>query len=348
MTKRIPMWSIVAGSIVGGIAFAGAAHAQSVANFYKGKDVTMYVGSGAGGGYDAYARVLSRHYGKYIPGHPSIVVKNMPGAAGLKATNYLYNVAPRDGSALLATFNTVILEPLYGLKKAQFDPRKMGWLGSIGKQTSTCITWHTSPVKTLAEAKKHQVLMGATAPNATPTIFPKLLNRFIGTKFKVVAGYSTKGLRLALERGEIQGICGLAWETHMAATPQWILDKKVNFLAQLVLDKSPHLPGVPMAINMIKNPRDKKVYELLVIPDEFGRPFVAPPGLPHDRLAALQTAFMETLKDKGYMADAKKTKQFIDPLTGAQIEALINRAYAYPKDIVAEAAVYAIGAKRKK
>ncbi len=243
MINRISTRAIVAGGIVGALALAGAAHAQSVASFYKGKDISMYVGSGAGGGYDAYARVFSRHYNNHIPGHPSIIVKNMPGAAGLKAQNYLYNVAPHDGLSLLATFNTVVLEPLYDLDKAKFDPRKMGWIGSIGKQTSTCISWHTSPVKTLADAQKTQILVGATAPNATPTIFPKLLNQFVGTKFKVVTGYSTKGLRLALERGEIQGICGLAWETHMAATPQWILDKKINFLAQFDSRKEPQPAG---------------------------------------------------------------------------------------------------------
>lgn len=347
MIKQNVTRTVLAAAVGGVLALAGTAHAQSVKKFYEGKDITMFIGSGAGGGYDAYARVLARHYTNHIPGNPSIVAKNMPGASGLKATNYIYNVAPHDGTAILATFNTVVFQPLYGLAKAKFDPRKLGWIGSIGKQTSTCATWHTSPVKTLEEAKKQQILVGATGANATVTIFPKLLNKYIGTKFKIVTGYSTKGLRLALERGEIQGICGLAWETHMAATPSWVLDHKLNFLAQLVLEKSPHLPNVPLAINMIKNPKEKQVWEMLVIPDEFGRPFVAPPGLPADRLAALRKAFMETLKDPAYIKDAKKTKQFIDPLTGEQIEDLIKRGYTYPKDIVARAAVYAVGKKKK-
>jgi tripartite-type tricarboxylate transporter receptor subunit TctC len=335
--------AITAILIVGTFAWAHAASAQSAADFYKRTEVSLYVGSGSGGGFDAYARTLARHYGRHIPGNPNIVVKNMPGASGLKAMNYLYSVAPRDGSALLASFNTVVLDPLYGKKGANFDPRELSWIGSIGKQTGTCITWHTVPVKTIEDAQKREVLVGATGADATPNIFPRLLNSMIGTKFKIIEGYSTSELRLAVERGEIEGICGIAWETHMASTPNWIIDHKVNFLLQLGLEKSAHLPGVPLAIDMIKNPDDRTVWELLVIPEEFGRPFVAPPKVPAAEIAALRTAFTETLKDPAYVADAKKTKQFIDPLSAEQIETLVKRAYAAPKEIVKRASAYAVG-----
>jgi hypothetical protein len=166
----------------------------------------------------------------------------------------------------------------------------------------------------------------------------------IGTKFEIVAGYSTPGLRLAVERGEVQGICGVAWETHMASVPDWIIDQKVNFLLQLGLQESAHLRGVPLAIDLIKDPDDRQVFELLGIPQEFGRPILAPPDVPAERLAALQTGFEETLQDKAYLADAERANQFVDPLSAKEIEALIERAYVAPKDIVARAAVYGAAA----
>jgi tripartite-type tricarboxylate transporter receptor subunit TctC len=327
-------------TIVAGLAIASSVQAQSVADFYARNPITLLVGSGVGGGFDAYARVMALHYGRHIPGNPTVVVKNMPGATGLVAINALSNTAPRDGSTLLASFNSVVLSALYGDANARFDPRKFGWIGSLGKQTGTCLTWHDTPVKTIEDARRREVIVGATGNGSTPVMFPKLLNAMIGTRFKIVAGYSTAGLRLAVERGEVQGICGVAWETHMASVPNWIIDHKVNFLLQLGLSESSHLPGVPLAIDLIKNPEDRQVFELLGIPQEFGRPYLAPPGVPPERLAALQKAFDELIHDNAYLADAERAKQFIDPLSAREIEALVERAYAAPKDIVARAAVY--------
>lgn len=342
MAHRFLTRATFAAAVTSGALFVNFANAQSVADFYRHTAITMYVASGAGGGFDAYARVFATHYGDHIPGHPAVIVKNMPGAIGLVAMNYLYNSSPRDGSALLASFNTVVLSRLYDDPNAKFDPRQMGWIGSIGKQTGTCLTWYNAPVKTIEQARTQEVLVGATGDGSTPTTFPKLLNAMIGTKFKVITGYTTPGMRLAVESGEIQGICGVAWETHMASVPNWILDRKVNFLLQLGLKESPHLPGVPLAIDLIKDPSDREVFELLGIPQEFGRPIVAPPGVPADRLAALRTAFDETVKDKDYLADADRAKQSVDALSAKEIESLIERAYAEPTHIVARAAVYAV------
>src|SRR5262245_7506712 len=239
------------------------AHAQSVGDFFRSSGITINVGSGVGGGFDAYARLMALHYGRHIPGNPSIVVKNVPGATGLVAMNSLYNAAPRDGSTILASFNTVVLSALYGDANARFDPRKSGWIGSIGKQTATCLTWHTVPIKTVEDARTHEVIVGATGFGSTPVMFPKLLNFMIGIKFKIGSGYSTPGMRLAVERGEIHGICGVAWETHMASVPHWIIDHKVNFLLQLGLKESVHLRGVPLAIDLIQNQEDRQVFELL-------------------------------------------------------------------------------------
>jgi tripartite-type tricarboxylate transporter receptor subunit TctC len=319
---------------------SGTLIADEVADFYKKTPISIYVASGPGGGFDAYARVLAVHLGRHIPGTPSIVIKNMPGATGLVAMNYLYNSAPRDGSAILASFNTAILSHLYGDASAKFDPRNMEWLGSIGKLTGTCLTWHTSPVKTIEDAKRQESLMGATGDGSTPVMFPRLLNAMAGTKFKVISGYSTPGMRLAVESGEVEGICGVAWETHMASVPSWILDKKVNFLTQLGLSESSHLKGVPLALDMIKNATDRDIYKLLAIPQEFGRPFLLPPKVDPERLLALQKAFSETLQDPAYRADAQRAGQFIDALTPAESRALVSQAYAAPSGILAKAAEY--------
>jgi tripartite-type tricarboxylate transporter receptor subunit TctC len=340
MSRRLVAAGMIAAGVAAAASSTGAAQAQAIADFYARNGLTLIVASGAGGGFDAYARVLARYYGRHLPGNPSIVVKNMPGATGLVAMNSLYHAAPRDGSTILAAFNTVVLSALYGDANAKFDPRDFGWIGSIGKQTGTCMTWRDTPVKTIEDARAQEVLVGATGYGSTPVTFPKLLNATLDTKFKIVPGYSTPGLRLAVERGEIQGICGIAWETIMSTTAYWVSDNKVNFLLQLGLTESPHLRGVPLAIDLIHNPDDRQVFELLGVTQEFGRPFLAPPGLPAERLAALQSAFQATMADQDYLADAARANQFVDPLSGKDIDGLIARAYAVPKGVVERAAVY--------
>ena len=327
-----------------GLCGAACAHAaDAIADFYSKNPLSIFVASGPGGGFDAYARVLALHLRRHVPGSPNIIIRNMPGATGLVAMNYIYNSGPKDGSAIVASFNTAVLAPLFGDQNAKFDPREMDWLGSIGKQTGACLTWRTAPIKSLADAQRMETLVGATGEGAAPVMFPKLLNAMIGTKFKIITGYSTPGLRLAVENQEIHGICGIAWETHMASVPNWILDKKVEFIAQLGLSKSANMPDVPMAIDLIQNAEDKEIYQLLAIQEEFGRPFLMPPRTDPERLAALQTAFAETLKDPAYKTDAQRAGQFIDPLTPSEARALVNQAYAAPKAILKRAAEYSGG-----
>ena len=328
-----------------GAALAGSAQAQIIApnvpDFFKKSGISMYVGSGAGGGFDAYARVFVANFARHVPGNPLIVVKNMPGATGLVAMNYLANSAPTDGSALLASFNTIVMAHLYGDANAKFDPRKLGWIGSLGRATGTCLSWYTSPVKTLLDAQTRESLMGATGDGSTPVMYPKLLNAILGTKFKVISGYTTPGLRLAVENGEVEGVCGVTWETHMASVPYWILDRKVNFILQLGLREYSNLKGVPLALASISDPQDRKVFELLNMPLEFARPILAPPGVPDDRLEALRGAFAATMDDSAYLADANRAKQFPDPMSAKQALDLLNRAYESPKEVIARATVYA-------
>lgn len=319
---------------------AGAAQAQSVEEFYRKNQLSVYVGSGAGGGFDEIARVFAQHFVKHIPGHPTPIVKNMPGAGGLLNVNFMYAQAPRDGSAIAAPFNTVFMLPLFGDQAAKFDPREFTWIGSLDKQTATCMVWHTSKVMSIEDAKRQEIQVSATGINATPAIFPTLLNTLLKTRFKVISGYTTTEMRLALERGEVEGICGLAWQTLKAVVPQWIEGRQIRPLLQMGLVPHPELKHVPLAVDLLKDPAERQLFELVVLPQEFGRPFMAPPGVPKDRAEALQKAFAATIKDPAFLADAARIRLSIDALSGAQILALLEKAYQAPKDIVAKAAKF--------
>ena len=323
-------------------AMALSARAETVEEFYRKTPLSVYVGSGAGGGFDEIARVFTPHLARHLPGTPQVVVKNMPGAGGLLNINFMYNAAPKDGSAIAAPFNTVFMLPIFGDPSAKFDSRRFTWLGSLDKQTATCLVWHTVNVNSIDDAKKREVLVGATGTNATPAIFPAVLNSLLGTKLKVISGYSTNEVRLAMERGETDGVCGLAWQTWKAVAPGWVAEKKLKLLTQLGLAKHPELPDTPLALDMFTNPADKKVFELVVLPQEFGRPFMAPPDLPADRAAALVKAFDAALVDPLFLADAKKIRLDIDPMTGAAIKAMLESAYAAPKEQIERAAKFSL------
>ena len=317
-----------------------AARAQSVEEFYKSHPITMLVGSGAGGGYDVYARAFARHWSNHIPGHPAIIAKNVPAAAGLQAASTLYNNADRDGATIGAFTNGAAMDPLFGNSGAHYDPRRFAWLGSIGKLENVCATWHTSPVRTIAAAREREVVVAAAGATSNTAIVPKLLNALIGTRFKVIAGYDPgSGLTIAVESGEAEGICGLSWSTMKASRPRWVSDHLLNVIVQMGLTKLRDLPDVPSALDLVREPESKQVMELILMRQEAGRPFAAPPGVPADRIAALRTAFEETLRDPTFVADAQKTQLEIEPMTGEEIEAMLAKAYAAPKVIVQRAAV---------
>ena len=324
------------------LATVSGACAQSVEEFYKKTQLSVYVGSGAGGGFDEIARVFSVHFARHLPGQPGVIVKNMPGAGGLLNVNFMYAQAPRDGSAIAAPFNTVFMLPLFGDPAAKFDARKFTWIGSLDKQTGTCVVWHTSDVRTLADASQREVQVGATGVNATPAIFSNLMNTLFGTRFKVISGYTTNEMRFALERGETEGICGLAWQTYKAVQPGWIENKLIRPLAQMGLVKNKDLPDTPLAIDLLKDPADRKVFELVVLPQEFGRPFIAPPGVPADRAAAMTKAFAQTLTDPAFLADAAKIRLSLDPLSGEEIVRLLDEAHKAPKDVIDRAAKFSV------
>ncbi len=316
-----------------------AAHAQSVEEFYKSNPITMLVGSGAGGGYDVYARSFARYWTNHIPGHPAIITKNMPAAAGLAAASTLYNSAERNGAVIGAFTNGAAMDPLFGNPAAHYDALRFNWLGSIGKLQNICFTWHASPVKTIADARARDVIVAAAGATSNSAIVPNMLNALIGTRFKVVSGYDTSsGLTMAVERGEADGICGLSWSTIRASRPHWIKDNALNVLVQMGLAKLRDLPEVPSALDLVDGAESKAVMELILMRQEAGRPFAAPPGTPADRVAALRAAFEQTLADADFIAEAAKLQLEIEPMTGAAIEHMLAKAYATPKPIVAGAA----------
>ena len=329
----------VLAGILASVVMAGAAAAQTAS--YEGKTLRMIITSGAGGGYDTYARVLSAHLAKHLPGNPTIVNQNMPGASGMVGTNWAASdAAPKDGSVVVSTYNALLLEPLFGNDKAKYDPRKFEWIGSIGKQQQICVTWHTSPIKKIEQAKEREVVVSATGATGNAATMPKMLNAMLGTKFKVVTGYSTSESRLAVERGEAEGICGLSYSTLKASNPDWIQNKRINVLMQTGTRAQEGLENVPLLVNLVADANLKKVLGLLAFDGELGRPFLMPPGTPKEYVAAMRKAFDETMKDPAFLADAKKSRLEVEPVSGAEMDTLIKDAFETPKPLVQEAAKY--------
>jgi tripartite-type tricarboxylate transporter receptor subunit TctC len=314
------------------------AHAVSTTEFYAGKELRFIIPDGAGGGYDAYYRLLARHLGDRIPGHPDIVDENMPGASGLRATNWLYELAPKDGTVMGATYNTLLAEPLLGDTAARYDPTKFEWIGSIDTQYNACMVWSTSPIKTIQDAMKQQVKVSATGLYGNSAKMPLMLNKLIGTKFKVISGYSTTGARLAVERREVDGICGISYSTYAVANPEWLQDHKIRFILQDGPSKIKQLPNAPLLSDLVTDPKDKAALKVLDVGQEAGRPVLFPPGVSQDLVKTLRAAFDETMRDPKFLADAHHMHLDPRPTGGEQIERDIKATYAVPKDVVARTA----------
>lgn len=333
-------------SIVGALItafYAPLVAAETVEEFYKGKTVKFIISSGAGGGYDAYARSLVRHISKHIPGNPTIVPQNMPGAGGLRAANFIYNVAPKDGSLLAVVHRGVPMVPLLGIKGAQFEATKFNWIGSLNNEVSVCVSWHTVAQKTVQDAMNKELIIGGSGANDTEG-FPAVMNNIIGTKFKIISGYpSGTAINLAMERREVDGRCGWSWSSVKTQHPDWLEDKKVNILMQMSLTKHPELPNVPLVMDMAKSEQDKKVLELVFARQVMGRPVLMPPEVPADRVATIRKAFDATIKDPAFIADMKKQKLELTPISGLEIQALIKKVYATEQSVVAlakDASIY--------
>ena len=312
------------------------AQSDAIANFYRGKNVTVIVGYTAGGGYDIYARALARHMGRHLPGSPNFVVQNITGAGSLNAANHIYNISAKDGTVFGTFGRGLAMEPLIGTAKVQYDATKFTWLGSGTNEVSLCATWHTSPVKTWADALKTSFAVGGEGAGSDPDTFSALVRNTFGAKLKLVTGYhGTSDLILAIERGEVDGRCGWSWSSLKSTRASWIAEKKLNYLVHLSETKAPELEHIPR-ISDFANDRQKQILKLVLSRQIMGRPFVAPPGVPEDRKQALRRAFDATLKDPAFLEEADKLKLEVNPVSGSAIDTLVGELYRTPNDIVEE------------
>ncbi|MBX9776056.1 MAG: hypothetical protein K2Y71_16875 [Xanthobacteraceae bacterium] len=332
MNFRLP--ALAAISILVGLT---PAHAQSVEEFYRGKSITLAIGFTPGGGYDLYARHLARYMGKHIPGNPTIVPQNMAGAGSLRAANFIYSAAPKDGTAFGTFARTTGLNPLLE-SGATFDGTKFTWLGSVTNDISLCVTWHTSKANNWENFLKVPTALGGQAPSSEPDIFANLYKNVFGAPVKLVAGYpGTNEITLAMERGEVDGLCGLSWSTIQTRHLAWLKEKKINLLVQASFKKDPEIGNVPLVMELTKDTEKLQILKLILAAQEMARPFAAPPGIPRDRAAALRAAFNATMKDPEYLADARKSRIDVNPVTGAEIDKLLAELYATPKDVITKA-----------
>ena len=324
-----------------------AAHAQSIESFYRGRTVTIVVGYSVGGGYDAHARVLARHLGKHLPGNPAVVVQNMPGAGSLRAANYIYNAAPKDGATLGVFARGMAMEPLIGASSTNFDSRKFAWIGSGTNEVSVCATWHAAKVKTWSDGLAIPFTVAGEGSGSDPDIFSIMLRNVFGAKMRLVSGYpGGADMTLAIERGEVDGRCGWTWSSVRLQRPDWVTGHKLNVLVQLAAQPSPELPGVPLITDLATTERQRQIVDMVLSRQAMGRPLVAPPGTPDDRKEALRRAFDATMADPDFVAEATARGLEVNPVKGADLDKLLVALYATPPAVIAEVkAIIAEGAK---
>jgi tripartite-type tricarboxylate transporter receptor subunit TctC len=314
------------------------AKAESVEEFYKGKSINLAIGFSAGGGYDLYARHLARHMSRHIPGNPIIVPQNMAGAGSLRVANFLTTAAPKDGTVFGTFTRTVgVINPLLDVG-ASFDARRFSWIGSVTEDVSLCITWHTTGVRTWQDFITKPTTLGSDGANSEPDIFARLHKNVFDAPIRVVAGYpGTNEITLAMERGEVDGLCSLSWSTIKTRHAQWLNDKKINLISQASYKKSPELADVPLVMEQTNDKEKQQILKLFMITQEMGRPFAAPPGIPADRKAALAAAFDATMQDPDYLAEARKLELDINPVSGRTIDDLLAEVYATPREVLKKA-----------
>ena len=327
----------LAAAAAGAIAAGGVARADdaAVAQFYKGRNIQLYIGYSVGGGYDIYARVLARHLGGHIPGNPTIVPQNMPGAGSLRLANYLYNVAPKDGTAIATFARGMATDPLLGGAGDQFDARKYTWLGSVTDEVSVCAFTQKSGIQTWQDMLTKSYTIGGTGSASDTDIFPKVLKHVFHLNLKLVTGFpGGADVVLALERNEVDGRCGWSWSSLVSRNKQLYDTKQIFVPVQLALRKHEDLPDVPLVTDQTKDKKELQALRLIFARQSMARPYVAPPGLPDERKQALRSAFDATMKDPAFLEEAKKTDLEVHPVSGAEIDQLLADLYSSPPEVV--------------
>lgn len=316
--------------------FSLAAPVAAQDNFYKDKRITMVIGSAPGGGYDTFGRTVAKFWTNHIPGQPTFVIQNMPGAGSLVAANHIYNVAAKDGTVIGAMNPGIATDPLLSPDRAKFDARKFHWIGSPLREVQTALVWHTSPVQSLEDLKTKELLVAGSG--GATEVFPTVSQKVLGLKFKVVAGYpGTKAGGLAMERGEVHGIGGTTWASVKATYGHWLAEKKIKIILQYGLRKHPELPDVPMLLDLAKTPEQKDALRFVLARQDLGRPYVTAPGVPAEQVALLRQSFVATMGDPAFRKEAAGRKLDIDPepVTGEELQKLVDDLYATPEPLVA-------------
>ena len=321
--------------ILGLLAAADTACADAIADFYRGRQVSWILSADAGGGYSSYARAFAPYFAAHIPGKPTIVIQNMPGGGGLRAMNYLYSLAARDGATIGLVHSGVPFAPLYGIKGAQFDPRAMHWIGSIATARGICVAWHTAKMETWQDLLEREFVVGGSGVGSQMETIPAMLNKLFGTRMKVISGYrGGNEIYLAMERGEVQGRCGGLVSSVNSTRPDWFAQRKVTVPIQVAPRRNPQFPQVPAIVELAKDERTRRILDLALAADDMDRPILAPPGVAPERVTALRAAFHAAMNDPEFIAQAAKQHLEIDEVAGETIAGIIERAYALPPDVV--------------
>ncbi len=316
---------------------SSASAQTSVADFYRGKTVTLQIGSEPGGGYDVVGRTVARFMGKYIPGAPNLIVQNVPGGGSLRLANQMYKVAPQDGTLFGLASNGMPTTPLLSPEAAHFDPTRFIFIGSTSREIEVMVVWHEAPVRTIDDVFTKEMIVGASAPGSATRDFPIVLNALLGTKFKVVSGYVGAGaIKLAMQRGEVHSNVALAWGSAKTSYGDLLRDKQINVVAKYSPTTDPELATVPM-MPLGKTEADRQILQILYSREAYGRPFFTPPGVPADRVAALRRAFMDTMKDPEFRREAQLRTVEVEPIEGEELAALTRQLVAIPADVVARA-----------
>ncbi|MFN3890653.1 MAG: hypothetical protein ACK4MV_09655 [Beijerinckiaceae bacterium] len=320
-----------------------------VPEFYRDKTITLVVGYGAGGGYDAYARLLARHLPKHISGQPTIVVKNMPGAGSLNALNSVYGSGPRDGTAMVTFGPEVAFEPLRDGPGIKFDPLQLNWLGSMNKQVSIAVMTAKSGADSIETARQKKFSVGASGSGSQSNLNPHVYNAFLGTQFQVITGFpGTREMTLAMERGELDGIAGWSWDSLKLERPNWANSADIHIIMQVSDKRHYELPSVPNIYDLISSEDDKRVLDVIFAHQLLGRPFAMPPGVPHARVTMLRAAFDAVVADKALLEEADRIRLELDYVTGVEVEAHVKRIFSTPKPLVDRAAAAIEAAKSGK
>ncbi len=312
-----------------GLALSAPARGDAVADFYKDNTVTIVVGFGVGGGYDVYARALTRYMPRHMPRAPTMVVRNMPGAGSMAAANYIYNNAPKDGTQFATFSRSIPSQPLFDSAGVQFDALKLNWIGSPASEVSVVFSPVDKKFRTIEDLRAREMAVPASGMGADSAVYPMVINALLGTRMKIVTGYQGSGdFMLAIERGEVDGMGGSSISTLRSTRPQWLKERKVDFILQIALRKHPDYPDVPLALDLVKDMNDRKVMELIFSRQEIAFPFAAPPAIPTDRLAALRKGFMDTLRDPAFVQEAEKMGLEVSPVSGEEVLKILQANYA--------------------